>query len=401
MNIAFVNPEYPSLSGHDQGGIATYTYSMALACAELGHRVHILVKCGTIINQCHRGVILHEFTPIPFGGPFRLLSRALNGNIFWEREYSTGLRQLLLAIHGNDPLDIVEVPEYNGLASELRPPFPFPVVVHFHTPTVLVDFYNAIKINRDRTQWYTFEKKACLHANAYRCPSMALAKEINKRYGIAENRITLIRHPFDTALFDTIVKSRSSDHVDMLFVGRLERRKGAEILLKNIQRILSLDNRLRLTFAGEFAIGNTDMYRSAIERSLSESDRKRVWFLGPTKREKLPVLYCRSNMICIPSLFENAPYTLLEAVAAKLPVIGANTGGIPELIRHGESGMLFDPDSSDDLVACIQFYLDKPALAETFAQNAYTTMVKEFHPDKIARKVIEFYNSVISSLEKK
>jgi glycosyltransferase involved in cell wall biosynthesis len=226
---------------------------------------------------------------------------------------------------------------------------------------------------------------------------MALTHEMSNRYGIPENKITIIRHPFDTSIFDAIAKTRSGDHVDVLFVGRLERRKGAEVLLKNIQRILSLDKRLRFTFAGEFAIGDMDMYRSAIERSLSEIDRKRVWFLGPTKREKLPVLYCRSHMICIPSLFENAPYTVLEAMAAKLPIIGSNSGGIPELIRHQETGLLFNPDNSDELVANIQTYLDNPAQAESFAQNAYSTIVNEYNPDKITRRVIEFFNSAKSS----
>ncbi len=401
MNIAFVNPEYPSRSGHDQGGIATYTYSMAAACAQLGHQVHVLVKSGTDTRLIREGVTLHEFAPIPSKRPFRWIEKFRNGAICWERHYAAGLRQALLEIHGKFPLDIVEVPEYNGLACDLGPPLPFPVVVHFHTPTELVDLYNAIKINRDRKQWHTFEQNACLNASAYRCPSTALAEEISKRYGIPENKIRIIRHPFDTSLFDAIAKTRSSDHIDVLFIGRLERRKGAEILLKNIQRILSLDKRLRFTFAGEFAIGDMDLYRSAIERSLSEIDRKRVWFLGPTKRERLPVLYCRSHMICIPSLFENAPYTILESMAAKLPIVGANTGGIPELIRHEESGLLFNPDNSDELVACIRTFIDNPAQAESFAQNAYTRVIQDYNSGKIAGMVFDFFNSVISLSGKK
>jgi glycosyltransferase involved in cell wall biosynthesis len=401
MNIAFINPEYPSLSGHDQGGIATYTYCMALACAELGHRVHILVKNGIVQKQIHRSVIFHEFGPIPLRSPFRRLKKIINGDILWEREYGLGVRQLILSIHKNEPLDIIEAPEYNGLAGELQPPLPCPVIVHFHTPTVIVDQYNAEKINWRRKQWYSFEQRACLNAAAYRCPSRALAMEITKRYGIAQSRIAIIQHPFDTALFDAIEKKRKEDHFDILFVGRLERRKGAEFLLMNLQRILSLDPRLRFTFAGEYSVGDMDQYRCAIERSLSENDRKRVWFLGPIKREKLPVLYCRSDLLCFPSLFENAPYTILEAMAAKLPVIGANTGGIPELIHHEENGLLFNPESPEELLDSIRTVIAHPDKAKAFANSAYATMKKDFKPDVIARLVIEFYSSVMASFNKK
>jgi glycogen synthase len=401
MNIAFVNPEYPSLSGNDQGGIATYTYSMALACAHRGHRVHILVKKGTVPKPLHEFVTFHIYGPVPLTGPFHGLHRKLNGEIYWERAYALGVRQLLFEIHRHVPLDIVEVPEYNGLAFELNAPVPFPVVVHFHTPTFLVDLYNAAKISRRRKQWYLFEKKACFNASAYRCPSLALTKEICIQYAIAEKSIAIIRHPFDTTVFDAIQKSRSGNQIDILFVGRLERRKGAEIIQKNIQRILSLDPRLRFTFVGEYAIGDIDLYRCAIERSLSEIDRKRVWFLGPTKREILPVLYCRSNLIFFPSLFENAPYTLLEAMAAKLPIVAANTGGITELLQHGENGLLFDPDASDDLVECIQTIIQHPRQAESLANNAYTKLVNDYKPEKVAHVVEAFYNSVISSFRKK
>jgi glycogen synthase len=401
MNIAFVNPEYPSLSGQDQGGIATYTHCMALACAELGHRVHILVKKGIVLKPIHRSVIVHEYGPLPSRSPFRRLKKIMNGDIVWEHEYGLGVRQLILAIHENEPLDIIEAPEYNGLAGELHPPFPCPVIVHFHTPTVLVDLYNAEKINWRRKQWYSFEERACQNAAAYRCPSLALAKEIGKRYGIDERHIAIIRHPFDTELFDAIEKSRNNKHFDVLFVGRLERRKGAEFLLTHLQRILSLDLCLRFTFAGEYSIGDLDKYRCAIERSLPENDRKRVWFLGPVKRDKLPILYCRSDVLCFPSLFENAPYTVLEAIAAKLPVIGANTGGIPELIRHGENGLLFNPDSPEELLECIRTVINHPDKAESFANRAYATMKKDFKPDTIARLVLEFYGSVISLFNKK
>ena len=360
MNIAFVNPEYPSRSGKDQGGIATYTQIMASILAQAGHHVHILVKNGIRHGAGGEPISIHTFDSLQSTDLFHRLRSRVEGEVSWERGFGRGVRQCLLAIHEKSPLDIVEVPEYNGLACALHPRMPFPVVVHFHTPTVLVDLYNAVEITLRRKRWYAFEKKASNCAMAYRSPSGALAKEMGNRYGIAERRITVIRHPFDTTVFDAIEKTRKNTSIDFLFVGRLERRKGAEILLNSLRRILSLDRRIGFTFAGEYAIGEVDRYRGAIERSLPDDDRKRVWFLGPANHDWLPILYCRSDALIFPSLFENAPYTLIEAMASKLPIIAANTGGIPELIRHGENGLLFNPEKPDELLACIQALIDHP-----------------------------------------
>jgi Glycosyltransferase len=394
MNIAFVNPEYPSPSGNDQGGIATYTYSMANACARQGHRVHILVKEGTIPKQISPDVVVDVFDHIPLPGPLRWFSRFFNGETVWERGYSRGLRQKLLDLHKKEPLDIVEVPEYNGLAYELATPLPFPVIIHFHTPTVLVDFYNAQKITRRHKQWYLFEAKALDNAAAFRCPSSALKTEMCRRNSIAEDRVTLIRHPFDTKPFDAIKKrGYCQDVIDVLFVGRLERRKGAEILRRQLHSILSLDPRIRFTLAGESTIGDMGIYRNAIERSLAEQDRKRVFFLGPTNRERLTALYCLSDIFCIPSLFENAPYSLLEAMAARLPIVGSRSGGIPELIHHGENGLLFDPENAGELVNCIRQLIVNKEQAIEFSQKAYATVKNYCNPDTIAQTVVDYYKA--------
>ena len=104
-----------------------------------------------------------------------------------------------------------------------------------------------------------------------------------------------------------------------------------------------------MTFAGETELGDAYSYRQAIERTLRDSERKRVWFLGPLPIKKLSALYCRSSCFLFPSLFENAPYGLFEAISARLPVIASDSGGVREIIRHKDTGLLFSPDSIDEL----------------------------------------------------
>jgi glycosyltransferase involved in cell wall biosynthesis len=397
MNIAFVNPEYPSISGQDQGGIATYTYSMANACSQFEHHVHVLVKNGTKCRQLDSCVKVHEYYPEPLKNPGRWVKQLVNGDIYWERCYSNGLRNKLLEITLKEKLDIVEIPEYNGLACELVRPIPFPIVIHFHTPTIIVDFFNHKKTTYRQKQWYSFEKKALSKASAYRCPSIALSDKLSKIYNIPNKRISIIRHPFNTESFDKIDKKHDSANIDILFVGRLERRKGAEILLTSIHDILGIDSRIRFTLAGEHSTGEMGNYHDAIERSLTENERKKVYFLGPVKREDIQVLYCRSSILFFPSIFENLPYTLLEAMASGLPVVAARSSGITEIIRHGENGMLFNPDNHSEIIESIGTIINNLDLSASLSKNGYNTVKNDFNPEKSAQNSIAFFLDTIEN----
>ncbi len=396
MNIALVNSEYPSPTGKDHGGIATYVYTMANALADAGHCVHVCARNNTLPDKLNDKVIFHTFKYSPVQTPFTFLSRRFNGRIYWEKGCSQSLLECIHAIHEKTPLDAVEIPEYNGLASQFSSPQPFPVIINFHTPTILIDKLNLTPATKQRRRWYTYEKNALKNADAFRCPSKALAARLTGLFSLPQEEISIIRNPIPTTFFDVIRKrqSRPPKRCEILFSGRLERRKGAEIILRIICKILAIDPSIHVTFAGETEMGESASYRLAIERAVGHENRERIWFLGPQDRERLSLLLCRSDIFIMPSLFENAPYTLLEAMAAQLPVIGADTGGISEIIEHNETGLLFSPDTPEELCACIREYITKPDLRNNLAARAYNYVKKTFNPAEIAQQSVAFYSSV-------
>mgnify|MGYP006294597079 CR=1 FL=1 len=395
MRIAFVNPEYPSPTGYGHGGIATYTYLLAGGLTRLGHEVHVLVRKGTVVDTLDRGITLHTYEHRPSGGLARMVERFADSPAVWERGMSRGVREVLIRLQRRSPLDIVEIPEYGGLAVELRAPRPFPVVIHFHTSSEVVDSYNQMIATKERIDRYRLEEKGVRRGDRYKCTSNALGKEARGRYGIPESSMAVIRTPMDTEPFDRIRRLPDTrERIDLLFVGRLERRKGAELMLNAVEKILAVDPRINVTFAGETGLPHGPNYRDAIERTLSRSHRKRVWLLGSVKRDGLPLLYVRSSIFLIPSLFDNAPNTLLEAMAARLPVVASDVGGINEIVRHGENGLLFAPDSADRLVDCIRTYVEDPQCARKHADCAYTEIKERFAPETIARQTVEYYESV-------
>lgn len=395
MRIALVNSEYPSPSQAGHGGIATYTYLMANTLASMGHTVYVLVREGTATDPLLDSVRLCYFGFTPAPGLRRITDRFRTGKIVWEQGQSRHIKNTLLSIHKRFGLDIAEFPDYSGLTCQCSRSLPFPVVINFHTPSEVVDKLNNMTITEERIKWHRFEREAFTKANGYRCPSEALAQIISRDFEIPSNQIRIIRNPVSTEIFDRIEKSHRTDRFDFLFAGRLEFRKGAELLLRSLNKILRIDNRINVTFAGETELGDAYSYRQAIERTLRDSERKRVWFLGPLSIKKLSTLYCRSSCFLFPSLFENAPYGLFEAISAKLPVIASDSGGVREIIRHKETGLLFSPERIDELLGCVKSFIENPQQSSEMAERAYKEIKNICSPEKIAAETIDFYQSLV------
>jgi len=400
MKIAFVNPEYPPLSGFGHGGIASFIYTMASALSSMGHHVHILLRDGTVPDALPSEITIHYYKFEQRHGQFRYIDRFFrDGTVVWEQGNARSIYSILNRIWITDGLDAVEFADYLGLAHETRSA-PFGHCIHFQTPQEIVDELNQTLITSSRKRRHAFERRALFTTSVYRSSSEALKEIMCRRYGILHDQVTVLRNPIDTMIYDTIEKKHAFEkRIDILFVGRLERRKGAELIQRSIKRILHLDPAVNVTFAGETELGDALSYRNAIERSLDENERGRVWFIGPVRHEELPPLYCRSSVLFMPSLFDNAPLTLLEAMAAKLPVVASDTGGINEIIHNGRTGLLFRPGDIESMLDCFSTLIKNKETAFTMAENAYTDVRTTHSPQTIAEQSLRLYESIVKKRE--
>jgi glycosyltransferase involved in cell wall biosynthesis len=260
----------------------------------------------------------------------------------------------------------------------------------------MVDELNGITPDKARLSHYLFEEMSIKNGNYFRSPSEAVRTDASKRFDIDISRITAIPNPVSTQPFDAIAKHHSGDiRFHILFIGRLERRKGAELLLAGMKEILKIDDHIHVTIAGETEMSDADGYRHAIERTLDQQQRERVWFLGSVDRSNLFILYCRSSVLLAPSLFENAPYSILEAMSAGLPVVASNSGGIPEIIVNEKHGLLFNNTEVGSMVECIRKIYEQREFGLKLAENAYNHIKSAFSPEIISQKTISFYESII------
>lgn len=144
----------------------------------------------------------------------------------------------------------------------------------------------------------------------------------------------------------------------LLYVGRLERRKGVLSLARAVTAVP--DDRLRLTFLG----GDTETaplgqsVRALLEVMIG--DDPRVEFLDHVPRHRLPGIFEQHDAVVLPSLWECWPAVGLEALERNRPILATPTGGFTELVQPGRSGWLTADASPEALAAAIEALLDEP-----------------------------------------
>jgi glycosyltransferase involved in cell wall biosynthesis len=131
----------------------------------------------------------------------------------------------------------------------------------------------------------------------------------------------------------------------MLYVGRVEEYKGVAVLARAFKRANRDNLSLHIAGSGDF------MKNMQAEFKSCDNLKFYGWVSGAEKEE----LFLNSDVCVLPSTwYDNAPLVILEAYKYGLPVIGSRIGGIPEMVREGETGFLFAPGDEKGLAALLQ-----------------------------------------------
>jgi glycosyltransferase involved in cell wall biosynthesis len=178
----------------------------------------------------------------------------------------------------------------------------------------------------------------------------------------------------------------------ILCVANILRLKNQAQLIRALDP-LARNTEFELVFLG--GAETTDAYTQEFFHLL----RERSWccFQGFANRPDLQTALCRATLLVLPSLEENCPMSVLEAMAAGLPVAAANIGGVPDLITHGADGLLFDPGKEDSIRAAIAELLADDRKREELGARAKEKALQCFRPQKIAEKHVAIYRQVIAS----
>lgn len=122
---------------------------------------------------------------------------------------------------------------------------------------------------------------------------------------------------------------------------------------------------------------------------------------GMLGRAELREEFRKASLIVLPSLEDNCPMVVLEAMASGVPVIAPNVGGVPDLIRDGENGLLINPLSADSMRSAVSRLLSNPELAARLVRQARKDAEEKYHPRVIAQKHVEIYEEVVGAKKKR
>lgn len=174
----------------------------------------------------------------------------------------------------------------------------------------------------------------------------------------------------------------------LLYMGRLSSLKGVDYLIEAFKKIQKSNPDLKLVIAGR---GDFEPYLRNIARHM-----KRVVFLGFVDSIRLKkLLYESSLAVVLPSpVYETSPMVILEAMSCSKPVIGTDVGGIPYMVRHGESGFISKPRDPESLAKYIDILCEDKDLRKKMGMLGRKLVEEKFSLDRMVTETLKIYESL-------
>ncbi len=208
--------------------------------------------------------------------------------------------------------------------------------------------------------------------------------------GIPANKIKTISNGIDVEAFaHAEPESRSSGTKIIGMVARLDLQKGFESLLLAVHKLLKTFQNFEVIITGE----GPD--RAAIEQMIDRYGLSSCVNLEG-QRSDMPNVYAAMDIFVLPSLNEGLPMTVLEAMAASRAVIATRVGAVPDVVQHGETGLLVAPGDLSGLRDALAQLLSAPDLSRRMGAQAHDWVSRNFTAEAMARKYRLLYDEVLN-----
>ncbi len=396
MRICLISREYPPDTGF--GGIATFTKHLAHGLKNLGHEVVVVALAKDKAKVADDdGITVHRVEAYPFTSKLAAVSMCMPYTKY-VLFCCTALWDKFAQLQATTPFDVVDSPEL--LAEGIIPAVTqvVPQVIRLYTPhsKFIAEKMHNVVPTFDHQLIAMLERIAMLQAAVLTSPSNDLANFVAGDLGIPVERIQIVRNPIDTSVFTPEGEKAlpSSDKLRILFVGRLEGRKGITYLIDAIPQIVAQYPNVEFVIIGDDTTTGEGMTSvlASLKKSLESSNcTKYVRFIDRISLDALPSYYRSTDISVVPSVYDNSPYTCLEAMACGKPVIGTDAGGTKEYIEDGLSGLIIPACDTDALAkACISLLTNSQERGK-LSVGARERAVKYFDRTEIARQTVICY----------
>ncbi|HYC36430.1 MAG TPA: glycosyltransferase family 4 protein [Usitatibacter sp.] len=276
----------------------------------------------------------------------------------------------VLHVHGASRASFWRKSGFMALALAAR----WPVVYHLHGGG-FATFYEKEcgRLGRAVVRFF-LDRAACIVVVSERWAAWMRGVTRNPRVVTIENSVSL-----------PPLSQSTREPALVAFTGRCSEAKGVYDLLQATLGLRRALPRMRLELAGD---GDLDEVERAIA-SLGLADRVRVH--GWIDRSRRDELLARASVFVLPSHAEGLPMSLLEAMAAGCAVVATRVGGIPDVVRDGENGLLVEPGDTRALQAALERLVADPALARRLGAAARATIAARYTPERAMERLEQIY----------
>jgi glycosyltransferase involved in cell wall biosynthesis len=311
--------------------------------------------------------------------------------------------RLCLAIkQSNVNLDILEIEESYGIASELVNACNVPIVTRLHGPHFTMGSIMNYEGTWDYRLRVFYEGEAIKNAHGVTSPSLDVLEKVRDYYNIELPFAQVIPNPINPVSKDDQWQYRPSQAQAILFVGRFDAHKGGDLMLQAFRIIAQIHKEITLNFVGPdrglLYNGKLLTFNDYLEQEIPEQHiKKRIQFLCHQSSEAIKLLRKESLVTVFPSRYETFGISLIEALAAGCPTVTTPVGGIKEIVTDGYNGLLAEPESAESIASRTLALLDDVGLMQTLSQNAIEDCKRRFYPEIVAAQTLDYYKRVIAN----
>jgi glycosyltransferase involved in cell wall biosynthesis len=381
MKIWLLTSEFPPLYG---GGISTYCIESVNMFSFYGHEVTIITpdpKIKKIAVKDESNYKIVRFNPNEY-----YTASFLGYETHLSYSFSQVVKEM---IQRYGAPDIIEAQEYMGIAyyllhyKWLRYPLykDLKIVITLHAPSFLYFEYNQVSLYENPHFWVGEMERFCIRAaDMVLSPSKYLVKELSERMILEDIKIHIVRNPYEVKRKFQIQKIEKNK---LVFFGKLTPQKGCLKLIEDFKHLWDTGFTYPLYMIG----GGNHLYHPE-RRDMNDFIKKKykkqiknglLHLLGSIAPEKISSHLENAHAILVPSIVDNLPYTVLEAMGNSKVVLASKQGGQSEIISDQHNGFLFDHQVSDSFKNKLTEVLSLTEnQIESIANAAYNTVCNEY-----------------------
>jgi len=389
MKVLFLTHNFPRQAGDAPG---SFILELAMALRGEGIETSVVAPATAGVPDHDRldGVSIERFRY----APRRFETLAYEGNMASQVQASWGAKVTLLGFLGA---------EFRSAVRARREWHPDVLHAHWWFPNGLVGTWLSRMANKPLVttlhgsdvrlaKSVAFSRPAFRHVLHHSTAVTAVSRWLADEARDVVSAPSALVAPMPVAA-DLFSPGGKRDPHRLLFVGRLNKQKGIELLLHTMARLP--DQSIRLDVVGD---GEDRVQLEELARALGVADR--VAFHGAMPRERLAEFYRTASALVVPSVGEGLGLVAVEAQLCETPVVAFDSGGLPDIVQHDRTGVLVKEIDAAALAAALVSLLERDDRGASLGAAGRLRALATFAPESVARRYADVYRAAIASSPK-